>query len=324
MRRLRCAWVSVAVAAAAWTGSAAAVVVDEIVATVDTEVILRSDLEVELAPLADDLRVNAASQDDLARELEAATREVLDQAIEQKILYREAILAGAQLDEDVLNERIQKIQSQYPSNDAFLKMLEEAGETMADFRERIRKQTIALSYGFQKRKAFENEAVITETQARESYEQNRAAFGSGTRVQVRRMFLGAGSDNAERAAVRQRLETLRAQIEGGADFAALAKENSEGPEADGGGMVGWIGPGDLVPVLEEAVINLQPGQLTPVIETDFGFQFMRVEAREEAGEQTFESARTAIEPKLRERYAFERYRAWMDELKKRSRVRVFL
>lgn len=323
MRRI-CAWSCAAVVGVVLSASVHAAVVDEVVATVDTEVILLSDLETEMAPLAQDLSANASSQEDLVREVDAATREVLDQAIEQKILYREAILAGAQLEEEILNERIEKIQSQYPSPDAFQKVLEEAGETMADFRERIRKQTIALSFGYQKRKQFETEAVITEAQAQAFYEQNRAEFGSGARVQVRRLFLGAGSDLTQRAAVRATLEGLRAEIEAGADFAELAKANSEGPEAEGGGLVGWVGPGDLVPVLEEAVLGLPQGALTPVIETDFGFQFLRVEERMDAGEQSFEQARTMIEPKLREQYAFDRYKSWMTELKKRSRVRVFL
>jgi parvulin-like peptidyl-prolyl isomerase len=85
-----------------------------------------------------------------------------------------------------------------------------------------------------------------------------------------------------------------------------------------------VGPGDLVPVLEEAVMALSQGQVTPVIETDFGFQILRVEARQDAGEQTYEQARSFIEPKLREEFAMDKYRNWMSELRKRSRVRVFL
>ena len=303
---------------------ASAEVVDEIVATVDTEVILRSDLQNELAPMAEDLRVNAASQEEAQGQLDAALQEVLDRSIEQRILYREAILAGAQLEDDVLEERIQRIQSQYASADEFLAVLEKAGETMSDFRDRVRKQTIAMAFGIQKRRQFETQAVISDAHAREYYEVHRNDFGSGAQVQVRRIFLGAGSDATKRAEVRGELERLREQVEGGGDFAALAKEHSEGPESEDGGMVGWVGPGDLVPVLEEAVMSLSQGQVTPVIETDFGFQILRVEARQDAGEQTYEQARSFIEPKLREDFAMDKYRNWMSELRKRSRVRVFL
>lgn len=324
MKRICCAWSLVAFGGLLSGTGAFAEVVDEIVATVDTEVILRSDLEDELAPVAADMRANAASDADFQGQLNTAFQQVLDQAIEQRLLYREAVLAGAKLEDEILEERIQRIQSQYPSADEFLKVLDKAGETMSDFRERVRKQMIAISFSVQKRRMWEGQAVISDAEARAYYESHRDEFGSGAQVQVRRLFLGAGSDKAVRDQVKAKLEDLRLQVENGADFAELAKANSEGPEAEDGGMMGWVGPGDLVSVLEDAVLNLSEGQLTPVIETDFGFQFLRVEARQDAGEQTFEKARTIIEPKLREEFAMNKYKSWIAELRKRSRVRVFM
>lgn len=324
MKRVSCAWYLCAVAGLLSATGASAEVVDEIVATVDTEVILRSDLEDELAPVAADMRANATSEEEFQGQLNTAFQEVLDQAIEQRLLYREAVLAGAKLEDDVLEERIQRIQSQYPSADEFLKTLEKAGETMSDFRERVRKQMIAISFSVQKRRMWEGQAVISDAEARAYYDSHREEFGSGAQVQVRRLFLAAGSDKTVRDQVKAKAEDLRLQIENGADFAELAKANSQGPEAEDGGLMGWVGPGDLVSVLEEAVLNLSTGQITPVIETDFGFQFLRVEARQDAGEQTFEKARTIIEPKLRQQYALEKYKSWVSELRKRSRVRVFM
>jgi parvulin-like peptidyl-prolyl isomerase len=312
--------------AAALFGAAAAghaVVVDEVVATVDTEVILRSDLENEIAPMVDELAANADSSG-LQNELDNAMREALDRAIEQRIVYREAILAGASLDDDVLNDRIQRIQAQYGTADEFLKALEESGETMSDFRERVKKQTIAMAYAVQKRRQWEDQAVISDTQVRAYYDDHRAEFGSGARVQARRIFLGASSDSEDRARARARLEELRAQIEAGADFAEIARANSQGPEADAGGLVGWVSPGDLVPALEEPLFALSTGEITQVIETDFGFQILRAEAREDAGELSFEKARTMIEPRLRRQFAMEKYRNWITELRKRSGVRVFI
>jgi peptidyl-prolyl cis-trans isomerase C len=82
--------------------------------------------------------------------------------------------------------------------------------------------------------------------------------------------------------------------------------------------------GDLVEALETPAFALETGELSSVIETEFGFHLLMAEERQAAGVPSLEELRTEIEPRLRERYAEERYRKWMDELRKRSRVRVFL
>lgn len=293
-------------------------VVDAIVATVDTEPILRSDLIRQAAPLVGGDVAPGAALDD------ALVQEVLDQAIEQRILFRQAALQGLEVPEDVLDDRIQSFRDNFDSGEAFRRAVEDSGATMSEFREQIRKQLLAIAMATRKRNAFKEEAVISEAELRQYYQDNRSEFGQPARVQLRRIFLSASSDPADRARAQARLEALRDEVEQGADFAALAAQYSEGPDAETGGLVGWVQRGDLVPALEAATFSLAEGEVSEVVETQFGFHILLAEQVREPGTASFDDLRTEIEPMLREAYAAERYENWIQELRKRSRVRVFL
>jgi len=67
-----------------------------------------------------------------------------------------------------------------------------------------------------------------------------------------------------------------AELEGGADFAALAEERSTGPSGPNGGMLGWFGAGAMVAPFEEAVVALEPGSISAPVETQFGWHVIRL------------------------------------------------
>jgi len=305
------------------TGAASGELVDGILATVDTEVILHSDVMEEIGPLLASMQ-QGQSQEAFNREAEKAMREALDQAIEKKILYREALLAGIEVSDDDVEDRLARIKKQYDSNEEFMRILEEAGETISDFRARMRKEIMAFSMGLSKRRLFEQEATISESGMLQYYDEHLADFSHPERVRARRIFLQADKDPQARAAVKARLEALKAELDLGADFAELAKAHSEGPGAAAGGLVGWIMPGDLVPELEQVAFSLPAAGVSDPLEMEYGFLLLTVEAKEAAGTLPFDEARTQIEPILRAQYADERYDKWMNELRKRSRVRVYL
>jgi len=291
---------------------------------VGTEVILQSEIMQEIAPTLQDLRKSTKDEATFNAQADEAVRQALDQAIEHKILLREAMLAGLEITDDQVEERITEIKKRFSSADEFNKELERAGETISDFRGRVKKQIMAISMGLRKRKEFEKAAEVTEDAVNTYYQENQSKFAHSERVQVRRIFLEASADKKVRAQVKQRIGGLKKQLDDGADFAELAKANSSGPDAAQGGLLGWISRGDLVKNLEDAAFALPEGGVSDVIETDFGFTILKVEKKESAGTPALDDVRTKIEPELRAKYADEAYQKWMNELRKRSRVRIFM
>jgi peptidyl-prolyl cis-trans isomerase C len=75
-------------------------------------------------------------------------------------------------------------------------------------------------------------------------------------------------------ATEEQAKDLKAQLDGGADFAELATANSSDGSAAGGGDLGWFGPGMMVKPFEDAVITLQPGQVSAPVQTQFGWHLI--------------------------------------------------
>jgi peptidyl-prolyl cis-trans isomerase SurA len=122
---------------------------------------------------------------------------------------------------------------------------------------------------------------------------------------------------------RRRLEALRSRILAGADFAELARLNSEDGTAARGGDLGWVYPGDTVPEFERAMNALAPGELSQPVRTPFGFHLIRVEARR-AADVSEERRRQQARQALRERKAEEAYQEWLRQLRDRTYVELRL
>ncbi len=298
--------------------------VDGVVATVGREPILHSDLMQDAGARLQAIRSSVSTQEQFDQEVDKALREALEMAIEYQLLYREAQTAGIEVPDAEVERRMNIIRRDYESGEAFARALEEAGTTVSAFRERVRRQIMAATVGMGRRMQFEKEAVVAESEMAQYYQDNMDEFSHPARTRVRRIFLSAGRDPDDRGQVRAKLEALRGELDLGADFAELARARSEGPEAQEGGLVGWVKAGGMVPELDAVLGSLETGGVSGVVETEFGFHLLKVEEREEAGTATYDRARQEIEPVLRKKLGDERYKKWMGTLRQRGNVRVFM
>jgi len=299
-------------------------IVDQVVANVDTEVILLSDIMTELGPQIADIRRDAPNENAFNEAVQAKVRATLDQAIENRILLREAQLTGLSVDDATVEKRLEDYRKLFDTNEEFLRELEAAGETMSDLRTRLRKQMLSRTMAMRKMREFEDEVVVSESEVAQYYEDHKDDFRHPERVRCAQIFIAAPAGGGDRAVAKARLEQLRDEVVSGTEFEELAIEYSEAPGAEDGGIIGWVQRGDLVNQLENAAFGLEPGQLSEVIETDSGFHLLTIDKREPAGLATLDEARKEIGPLIRSQVATERYQKWIEELKKRSRVRVFI
>jgi peptidyl-prolyl cis-trans isomerase SurA len=122
---------------------------------------------------------------------------------------------------------------------------------------------------------------------------------------------------------RLRLIALRERVLAGADFAELARLNSEDGTAANGGDLGWVYPGDTVPEFERAMNALQPGEISQPVRTPFGYHLIRVEARR-AADVSPERRRQQARMGLRERKSDEAYQEWLRQLRDRTYVELRL
>lgn len=91
-----------------------------------------------------------------------------------------------------------------------------------------------------------------------------------------------------------------AEIEGGADFAAVARDKSTGPSGPNGGQLGWFGTGAMVPEFEGAVMELEVGALSAPVKTQFGWHIIKLNEKRIQDTPALEDVREEIELQLRQ------------------------
>jgi peptidyl-prolyl cis-trans isomerase SurA len=120
-----------------------------------------------------------------------------------------------------------------------------------------------------------------------------------------------------------RLAQLRERLVNKADFAQLARANSEDTSASRGGELGWISPGDTVPEFERAMDALKPGEISPPVRSPFGWHLIQVLERRSA-DMTSEKKRMAARMALRERKSEEQFQEWLRQARSRSYIEIKL
>lgn len=119
---------------------------------------------------------------------------------------------------------------------------------------------------------------------------------------------------------RERLAQLKQRIEGGDDFAALARAHSDDPtSAAKGGDLGWVNPGDLDPQFEEVMNGLAPGKLSEPFRTQYGWHIVQVLARREHDDSA-EYRRNTAREMIRKRKAEEEVEVWLHRLRDEAYV----
>lgn len=136
----------------------------------------------------------------------------------------------------------------------------------------------------------ESAVIVADADLQRLYSQNQEAFRTPERVKGRHILLKTqGKPATEEAAIKAKGENLLKQIKGGADFAKLAKENSEDPvsAANGGDLGDWITHGQMVPEFDKAVFSLKAGETSGLVKTVYGYHIVQALARQDAGVRTF-------------------------------------
>jgi peptidyl-prolyl cis-trans isomerase SurA len=148
-----------------------------------------------------------------------------------------------------------------------------------------------------------------------------AAGVTVTQNHARHILLRPGPNLTE-AQARQRLLDYKKRVEGKqADFAQLARDNSQDTSARNGGDLGWVSPGVFVPEFEDVLNNLQPGQISDPITTRFGVHLIQLLERRQSTMSQREQ-REVVRNLVRERKLDEAYVQWAQEVRGRAYVEL--
>ncbi len=155
------------------------------------------------------------------------------------------------------------------------------------------------------------QVAAPEAELRAYYEQNKAAYGQPEERRASHILLtaGEGGSASDKAGARRKAEELLAQLRRNpGDFAKLAREFSKDPgSAAKGGDLGFFGRNMMVKPFEDAAFKLKPGEISDIVETDFGFHIIRVDEVKPATYKSFEVVRGDIEREYRRQHAQKKF-----------------
>jgi peptidyl-prolyl cis-trans isomerase D len=143
---------------------------------------------------------------------------------------------------------------------------------------------------------FEKAAKVTDAQLQQLYTSNLDTYRVPERVHVRHILLMTqGKSPAEKAQLKSKADDLLNQLKKGADFADLAKKNSQDPGSSAkGGDLGWIVRGQTVPQFEQAAFSQKPNDLSGVVESSFGYHIIQVLDHQAAHLQTLDEVKPQL------------------------------
>jgi peptidyl-prolyl cis-trans isomerase D len=149
------------------------------------------------------------------------------------------------------------------------------------------------------------------------YNSHQAQYQVKDQVKARHILISVpeGSDAKTDAAAKAKAEDVLKQLKAGGDFAALAKKYSDDPGSkDSGGELGWFGTGKMVPAFEKAAFALQPGQISDLVKTSFGYHIIQVEQKQTAHTKSLAEVRDQIAPVVQQQMLGAAEKAYADAL----------
>lgn len=252
-------------------------------------------------------------------------QQVLEQMILEKLQLQVAKRMGITVENVAIDRAIEDIARRNNLTlDALKQALAADGITFEQFREQIRREMIIARL---RDREMEGRVTVSDAEVDHFLANNpdlmrriEAEAGNVIQTHVRHILIRTNQATNDEAA-KAKLLALRERIVNGADFAELAKANSDDGSAFKGGDLGWINPGDTVPEFEEAMNRLAPGEISQPVKTPFGWHLIQVLERRPLTDSE-DYRRNYARQLLRRQKLEQAYNAWLQTIRAEAFVEI--
>ena len=299
------------------------VVVEQIIARVNNQIITMSDYQKAAAGLQQEVQQDCqnCTPQQIATEVAERRKDLLRDMIDQQLLIERAKDMDLSVDTDLV-KRLDEVRKQnnLASMEDLEKEVEKSGLVWEDYKNQMRnglltQQVIQREVG--------GRLDIGSDEVKKYYEAHKQEYNRPEQVALAEIFLTTENLSPEEtASVRTRAEDLHNRLVKGEDFTQLAKRYSQGSTAQDGGDLGLFERGQLAKQLEDAVFGLDKGQFTDVIQTKTGFEILKVQDHYQAGLQPLDKVEGEITNILYSQKMKPALRTYLAQLREESYVQV--
>lgn len=298
------------------------VVVEEIVARVNNEIITLSDYQKADAALQTDISqtCQGCTPDKIQAEYSDQRKNLLRDLIDTQLLISRAKDMNISVETDLI-KRLDDIRKQnnLGTLEDLQKAVESSGLNWEDYEAQLRNTLLSQEVI---RREVSSRMDIGTDEVQKYYDAHKDEFVRPEQVQLADIYLSTENKTPEQiAAIEKQANALRDRVLAGEDFATLAKRYSEGPTAQNGGDLGVYERGALAPQIDQAVFKMDKGQIT-VIQAKTGFEVIKVVDHFQAGLQPVDKVENEIMNKLYEAKMQPALREYLAELREENYVMV--
>ncbi len=248
-------------------------------------------------------------------------RSVLDQMVAVKLLAQESAARKVAVADADVDARFDQIKQQFPTEQAFTQALASQQTTVDKLRSDIRSD---LAVNKLLEAVVGTKVAVTDADAKTFYDQNLDKFQEEEAVRASHILIRVApdADEAAKTKARAEAEAVLKQIKAGGDFAALAREHSQDGSAAQGGDLNFFTRGQMVPAFETAAFALKPGQVSGIVETQFGLHIIKVTDRRPARTVPFTEVTARIKDYLTSQKREEATNTFVASLKAKGKVEI--
>jgi len=255
-----------------------------------------------------------------------ATKAILKGIIENKMLDQESKKYADKIEDAQVNDYIQSVEQQnHLTDQQFRDQLTQNGLNYDDFRQHARDQLMRMAM---LQDEVRSKVTIPQSEVVAYYKSHPEEFQvTKERFRLAQILIAVPTNAtpAQIAAAKAKAEEVRAKAVKGENFGALALQYSDDDSKSKGGELGYFGPDEIQPQISAAVKNLKPGDISPVVRSEFGFHILELEEHEKPGLQPLDQATTEkIRDKLATEAAKSRFKSWVEnDLVKEHHIETF-
>jgi peptidyl-prolyl cis-trans isomerase C len=248
---------------------------------------------------------------------------ILEGLIERELLYQECQKEGVKASPELVDNQLKELKKRFPDEKTFEKALSDTGLSEADLRSRIEREQVIQEWI---KKNFVDTSTVTEEEMKAYYDGHPDMFKQQESVRVEHILIRVSpkATEAEKAAARKKIEEVQKKLKDGGNFEALAKEYSNDASKDRGGDLGYFTRGRMAKPFEEAAFSLKVGEVSPIVETIYGYHLIKVLDRKPEGKISYEDAKERIQQVLKNEKVRTQLRARIADLKAKADIQRFL
>jgi len=250
-------------------------------------------------------------------------RQQLDRLITYTVLRQEIAKRNIAVPDTELDQQVNAMRSQFPNEEDFKKALAARNMTVERLREDAR---VDMCITRMLDGEVATAAPASDDEVKEFYEKNPEKFKQGEAVRASHILLlvDEKADDVTRKKARTQIDGILTRAKKGEDFAELAKAHSQDGSAAQGGDLNFFTRGRMVPEFEQAAFALEPGQISDVVTTQFGYHIIKVTEKRAASTVPLDKVSPQVKQFLTNQKKQQKADAFVAELKQKSKIEVLV